>query len=788
MLSPYRVLDLTDERGQLAGFMLAQLGAEVISIEPPGGARTRSMAPFAGDEPGSDNSLQHAAYNRGKKSVVLDLADSESAREAFKQLVAGADVLIESGTPGELGALGLGYDDLASINPSLIYGSVTPFGQTGPKAQWQGTDLTVWASAGPMFLTGDADRAPLRMPGGQAFAHGASELAGAVVAALYERGSSGLGQHIDVSAQQCASQATQSNILAEPNGTAMATRGSGGLMLGEIFIQLRWPCADGFVSVTFLFGSALGVATQRLMQVMMEEGHCDEAMRDKDWIGYGEALLTGVEPVEEYQRAKDAVGAFCGSHTKAELLALAQDKGLLIAPINMLDDVAGLQQFADRGFWEEVDGTTYPGAFAKASATPLHQLDAAPSVGQHTDEVLGESPRQPAAPAAVQPAPTERPLSGLKVLDFMWVMAGPAGTRVLADLGATVVRVESSSRVDAARTLQPFKDGEDALESSCLFSNVNAGKLGISIDPSTPDGRAVIEDLVRWADVVTESFSPKAMKGWGLDYESLKEINPSIVMLSSCLFGQTGPLAMFAGYGTMAAAVTGFFGVTGWPDRAPSGAFGAYTDYISPRFANTAILSALDHRRRTGQGQHIDFAQAEASLHTLTPLLLDLAVNGRVKTPAGNDDLHYHPHGVFPAAGDDQWVALACTTDAQRAALAGITGDVSDDAIANWTRGLSPDAAAEALQSVGVPAHRVADSASFMTDAHIIDRSHLITLPHAAIGEITVEAPRFVLSRTPAEVNGAGPMLGEHTPTVLTEILGYDEERFVELLVSGALE
>src|SRR5205823_8139695 len=196
------------------------------------------------------------------------------------------------------------------------------------------------------------------------------------------------------------------------------------------------------------------------------------------------------------------------------------------------------------------------------------------------------------------------------------------------------------------------------------YQNMNAGKLNVSIDLSMPEGRQVVTDLVRWADVMTESFTPGAMAAWGLDYASVREINPSIVMMSSCLMGQTGPLNRFAGYGNLAAAFCGFTGMVGWPDRPPAGPFGAYSDYVSPRFALCALLAALDHRRRTGEGQYLDFAQAEAAVHFLTPALLDYVVNGRVASRNGNADLDMAPHGVYPSAGDDQWVAIACRDDA----------------------------------------------------------------------------------------------------------------------------
>lgn len=792
MLTPYRVLDLTDDRGELAGFLLAMLGADVIAVEPPEGSSSRHRGPWAGGEPDVERSLTHWAYGQGKRSIVLDLERSEEDRERLRRLADGADVLIESATPGHLASLGLGYDALAARNPALVVASITPFGQDGPKARWAATDLTVWAAGGPLSITGDDDRAPVRPGVPQAFAHASAEAAGVIVGALLERARSGLGQHIDVSAQQASAQATQCMALAAPNGGDVARRGSGAVKLGPLNVQLVWPCRDGHVSITFLFGSAIGPATVRFMEWVHEEGYCDAATRDKDWIGYGALLVTGAEPVSEYERVKGVVGAFCADRTKAELLQGALERRLLIAPLAMIDDVVHSPQLESRGYFVEHDGIRWPGPFAKLTGTPLAVPSAPPRLGAHTAEVLAEldapEPRRPACGPPVSPAPTARPLEGLKVLDLMWVMAGPAVSRVMADLGATVVRVESNKRVDPARTIQPFWRNDPGVDSSMLFGSLNAGKLDITIDPSMPEGREVVADLIRWADVVCESFSPKALKGWGLDYPTIRSINPSVVMLSSCLFGQTGPLSQFAGYGTMAAALSGFFGVTGWPDRPPCGPFGAYTDYISPRFATATLLAALDHRRRTGEGQYIDFAQAEGAIHALAPALLDYTVNGVVAERFGNDDPVFHPHGVFPSSGDDRWVAIACTDDDRRAALASLTGGLDHGAIAAWTSQRSPDEAAEALQAVGVAAHAVQNSPELAADPQLAHRRHFLAFEHPSLGEVVIEGPRYRLSRTPPEVAWTGPMLGQHTVEVLTGILGYDEERLVELLGSGALE
>jgi crotonobetainyl-CoA:carnitine CoA-transferase CaiB-like acyl-CoA transferase len=399
-------------------------------------------------------------------------------------------------------------------------------------------------------------------------------------------------------------------------------------------------------------------------------------------------------------------------------------------------------------------------------------------------------------------------LADVKVLDLMWVLAGPGSTRILADYGATVVRVESTHRVDALRTVGPFLEIPPGTESSAVFHGLNAGKLMITLDLEKPAGREVVLDLVRWADVVTESFTPKAMKRWGLDYESLRAVKPNIIMVSSCLMGQTGPLASFAGFGNLAAAVTGFFHLCGWPDRPPAGPFGAYTDYIAPKFTAAALLAALDHRRRTGEGQHIDISQAEASLHFLAPAILEQTVNGRAPGATGNRDLNYAPHGVYPASGDDRWVAIAATTDAQFAALATAIGspELARDArfattaarlahheeldapLAAWTIARDAAEVERTLQAAGVPASVVQSSSELCADPQLVHRGHFVDLEHPQYGTTPVESSRFRLSRTPSEVRGSAPTFGRDNQYVLETILGYDVERITELVIAGALE
>ncbi len=275
-------------------------------------------------------------------------------------------------------------------------------------------------------------------------------------------------------------------------------------------------------------------------------------------------------------------------------------------------------------------------------------------------------------------------------------------------------------------------------------------------------------------------------------------------MMSSCLFGHSGPLAQYAGFGTMGASLTGFFHLTGWPDRPPCGPFGAYTDYMSPRFALCTLLAALDERRRTGQGQYFDFAQAESAVHFLTPALLDYTVNGTVQAAEGNADPVMVPHGIYPCAGDDQWVAIACRDDADWQALAGVLGrgdlaDLSvdqrraraaelDSLLGAWTAGHESSEAATTLLGLGVPAHAVQNSGECASDQQLAAQQHFVTVPHAEHGTVVIEASRISLSVTPPTVRRGPPVLGEHTVEVLTELLGYDEERLGELFAAEALD
>ena len=669
MLNDYRVLDMTDGRGSFYEYTLAQLGAQVVALEPPGGRSERI-----------DQELLWHSYARGKQSLEIDI---DEERGYFEELLRQSDFVIECCSQEGRGRHALNYEQLEKTNPRLIVVSVTPFGTTGPRSDWPAIDLTVWAASGALILVGDADRVPVRIGVPQSFLHAGGDATGTALIALQERHRSGRGQHVDISAQSSSAQAVLSAFLGPGNASETVIRREAVGFASTFPVKFTWPCKDGFVAVAFGMGPGFTESSRRLLKWVAEEGFCGQETAGRDWGMEIATMMTAGKEPEPYLELTRQIEDFTMQHTQDKLFEKRLRRGVFLAP-NL--DIAGLlkeMHFQSRDFWKTLElggkSVRLPGPFAKISESPLTEVDTAPRLNTFTgfcdrDEVDIEEDHSCALP-----------LAGLKVLDFMRVFAGPIFTRVLSDYGAEVIRIESKTRLDPGRAGSPFKNDELEMFNSTAFSNHNAGKMGVTIDLNNPVGKEVILDHVRWADVVTESFSPTAMKAWSLYYETLKTVNPNLIMLSSCLMGQTGDRAMVAGYGNMSAALTGFNELTGWADRAPAGPYMAYTNSVAPRFMVAALMAALEHERKTGDWQYIDLSQAESSLHLLAPAILKYGLTGEVLQRHGNRDDDMCPHGVFPSDGDVGWVAIACQDDTAGQKLCSVMSFddlVSDESLA----------------------------------------------------------------------------------------------------------
>ena len=397
MLNHLRVLDLCDERGVLAGQMLADLGADVIQIEPPGVSTGRRVAPFFGDAAEAERSVFWTAYTRNKRSVTCDILRPEG-RALLRRLLADTDILFESADPGAMAELGLGYEQIRDDFPRLIYASITAFGQTGPKAGYQATDLTIWAAGTPLLMTGDDDRPPVRISVPQAWSHAAADAAGGAMLALHARHATGRGQHIDVSAQASAAQATLGQVLAHSVGAVEPERYAGGVKVRGVGFRGIAEVRDGWIVLTLAPGPAIGHFVNHAVRWLIDEGVIEPEVADEDFVTYPDRLLAGEADPELMPRVSQAMQAHVLGKTKREMLDISIAYDLLLAPVLDLADLAQSRQLAARDFWRDCD--LNDGRRLRLPAAPLQiRVDGEPqrwddrpppTLGQHNDEVWGE--------------------------------------------------------------------------------------------------------------------------------------------------------------------------------------------------------------------------------------------------------------------------------------------------------------------------------------------------------------------------------------------------------------
>ena len=794
MLEPYRVLDFTDERGELGPMLLGDLGADVIRVEPPGGSAARRVPPFA-DATGS--SLSFEAFNRNKRSIVI----GDTERDLLEGLVASTDFLFESAFPSTLNPFRLAPDAIRRINPRIVHVRISPFGSDGPHADYLGNDLVVAAMGGPVSLQGPPDRAPLRVGVPQVWRHTGAEAAAGALVAHARRVKTGEAQFVDVSAQ-CAMTWTMLQAMDAHAIQGFDFERSGSLMAG---IDIVHRCKDGY-----LIALPMSRVIRGLLDWMIDDGVIDASARDADWEIFDHSMRDpDLKPRWSRDEMVAILRSFFAKHRKQELFDFGIAHGITLAPVGTLPELLELEHLADRSYWQEATlahgaQVKRPGAWARsADAEVLVLRKPAPRLDDDGADIRQELATRRKHPAADPDPPNDAlPFADIKVADFAWVGVGPISSKYLADHGATVVRVESENRPDVLRGGAPFKDAEPGWNRSQFFGDFNTSKRGLALDMKRPEGLALAKRLIAWADVMVESFAPGAMERMGLDYPRIRELNPGIIMVSTCLMGQTGPARAMAGYGYHAAAIAGFYEVTGWPDQPPSGPWTAYTDTIAPRFVSTILAAALDRKRRTGEGCFIDLAQLEASLHFLSPEILDYQVNGRSVTRIGNRDRFRAPQGCYRCAGEDAWLAIAVDTDVQWQSLRHMIGcatdyptnthrlaahDAIDAALDAWTSTRDAYAAMRELQAAGVPAGVVQRSSDLLADPQYAHRDFYRYMEHGEMGRIPYAGHQYRISSYHNAPRGPAPMLGEHSLEVLTELLGLTEEELSEAFASGAI-
>jgi crotonobetainyl-CoA:carnitine CoA-transferase CaiB-like acyl-CoA transferase len=776
LLTGVRVVDLAGEPAAMAGRILADLGAEVILVEPPGGHPLRALP------------HRFLAWGAGKASVVVDGPDDPRLDE----VLATADAVID--TPGFPGA----FDLDPARAPHTVWASVTPFGRTGPHAGWRASDLGVMAASGNMYVTGDADRPPVRCSEPSGYAHVGAETAFAVLTAL----ASGSPERVDISMQEVVFVANMVGLASFPKtGHRGARRGANIGRTREI-----WPCKDGWVSFGLRGGKARVPSLTTLTRLIAGEDAVDaHALTERDWTEFSHVTASD----DELKAIEQPVAEYFARYTMQELYEIACETNLMLAPCNSPREIYASAQLAAREFFGPVgDVARFPRSFVIVSshdgeAAPAGASGPAPELGSATSAASGRKPAP--GPGLATQRGGEAAWEGTNIVEFGSGAAGPIATRYFVEHGATVLRVESRSRPDFLRVYALGPDNPHGLEGAPMFDGLNVGKRSVTLNLKDPEGVDIAKRLVgEWADAVVENFAPRAMRGFGLDYDTLAAIKPDLVMVSSCLQGQTGPHRDYPGFGGQGAALSGFNWLTGWPDREPLGPYGTITDSLAPRFVASALAAGLLYRRRTGRGLYFDLAQVEAGSYSLSPWLLEYELDGIVGSRTGNRSSRAVPHGAFACRGEDRWVAIACWTDDEWARLTGFLGfddpslatlparlervDEIEAAVEAWTATRTREEAADVLQAAGIEAVPVHDFGDVHDDPQVRHREHFVPLSHPYMGDGLYERTGTRVGDTPHGYDRSGPTLGQDNDWVLGELLGLAPDEQKRLEVDGALD
>lgn len=753
--------------------LFADMGAEVIKVEPPGGDPARERGPFPDDAPDREASGLFHFLNVGKAGRIADL-DCDQGLADFHALLATADVLIENLPGPDRQRWGLDFAALAARHPRLIAVSISPYGRSGPWADRPGTDLTVQAVSALPTAIGRPDRPPLPLPYDQADYQAGFNGMAAALCALHERGRSGLGQGIDISAAQVlAYQVGAMALVTAKRGIPWMRAGR--TIKGALYPTGFFEVADGFVCIATIHGKQW----HGYLKLMGEPTWAqDEKNRD--------SLHLGAQ--DEGHPVDIAFRDWLKQHTQAEILEIASANDLIIGPVNHVEQVLASTQLAFRQQWGEVNvggrAVRMPKPGYLFSRTPTNLGAAAPRL-----ENSALQAGKPLSPPVVKTTGETRrtALDGVRVLDFGWNWAGPMAGQLLADLGAEVIRIETTLRPDNMRAFA---------HNSYFFCHNNRSKKSATFNIADPRGAELVRKLAEQCDVVMDNFAAGVMARNGLGYADLARANPRIIVVSMSMAGQQGPKRDMRGFAAISSGYAGLDHLVGYREDQFATGFMAFGlgDTAQAIQGTIGALAALIHREQTGHGQFVDLGQTASMCASLAEPFIDYQLNGREPCIRGDKHPHYVPHGIY-GSRSGQWVALAVRDQTDWQALCDVLDRADwrrdpalasregrrareaeiDAALGKWCAQAGRDEVVARLARAGIPAAPVLELPE--RDGHPAFAGRELTLRHdgGSFDPCVIYTTPWHLTATPAAISRPTPAIGEHNDYVYRDLLGLDE-------------
>lgn len=804
-LEGYRVLDLSGSVATATcGKLFADFGARVVNVEPPRGHPTRQLPPHRSDVDAPESSGLHALLSPHKESIVLDLADSDQRAELLR-LVSAADVVLESEAPNALAARGLGFERLQERSPGVILASLSWFGQTGPLAGTPANDAAICCQIGKVKSIGTPEGPPL-LPSGYPI-----QILGGVTgfAAVLTHLLAGIftepprAAHVDISLLEAAMCLTEVAPVAFFNGGQPLPR----LGLNRFiptFPASIYRAKDGWLGVT--------TVTPTQWRTLCEFVGLPQ-------LGTDPGFQTGMGRLAEADKIDAQLAPLLRQRTAEEWFHGGQARRLPLALVPTMEELFASEQLRALDAFRRIEHpqlgeVEVPAAPFRLRRTPARKDGPVARLGEHASSALHDTgaPRRTAAPSSWIPVrePTKRPrlLRGIRIVDLSMGWAGPLTARLLADLGAEVIKVESRERFDWWRgweiTAEAVAQGR--IEKSVAFNTANRNKLGITLDLANPRGADLLKRLVAISDAVLENYSAGVLPKLGLDYPALREVNPSLVMLSMPPFGAGGPWHPYRAYGSTVEHASGLPHLQGSAGDPPVMLHIALGDPVAGVHGAAALLLALLHQQRTGQGQLLDLSHVEAMTGLGLHGVASQALLGEPPPRLGSRHPVHAPQGVYRCLGEDRWLMLSVESDSQWRALVRRIADPElfagslwsaeerrarhdwiDERLASWTAPRERDEVLAELLELGIPAAGVLDVNEVLTHPQLEARGFWQWLERAHVGVQPHPSAPYRTGSEPPAIESPAPTLGEHSREVFQEVLGLSDAALDELEREGVI-